>query len=129
MNCTIYPLTNITPHPTLPHLDVAQLGPHQVVIGRHYDEGTLGIFLPDGAIIPDKLADEMWVKGKLAGKQKNRVKATTRDGVRTDGLFYGSRYYIETDNTRTYQDTPSWDPNWKEGDDVTTQIGVTFKEQ
>jgi hypothetical protein len=97
-------------------------------VGVHYDEGTLGIFLPDGAIIPDKLADEMWVKGKLAGKQKNRVKARAMRGVQTEGLFYGSRFFEDKDGTRQLVESASWNPVWKAGDDVTAEIGVTFKE-
>lgn len=126
MNCIIYRLTNIRQHPNIPHLDIADCGPHQVVVGKHYDEGVLGIFIPDGSIVPDKLAEEMWVKGKLAGKKGNRVKARERDGVYTAGLFYGSRFFTKTDDSvKVYQNSASWNPDWKEGDDVTAEIGIT----
>lgn len=125
MACFIYPLTNIRTHPTATHLDVANCGPHQVIIGRHYDEGTLGIFIPDGSIVPKKLATEMWVLGRLSGSKKNRVKTRLKEGVRTDGLFYGSRFYLLDGEQRVYQSGPSWNPDWKIGDDVTAQIGVT----
>jgi hypothetical protein len=126
--CLVYPITNLRKHPDADHLQIANAGPHQIVVGVHYDEGTLGIFLPDGAIIPDKLADEMWVKGKLAGKQKNRVKARAMRGVQTEGLFYGSRFFEDKDGTRQLVESASWNPVWKAGDDVTAEIGVTFKE-
>jgi len=27
-------------------------------VGDHYDENTLGIFIPEGAVVSDKLAEE-----------------------------------------------------------------------
>jgi len=126
MKCIIAPLINIQRHPTLPHLCTATVAGNNVVVGDHYDEGALGIFIPEGAIVPDKLAEEMWVKGRLAGKQKNRVKASKRDGAASDGLFYGSRFWTLKDGHKVYQDSASWNPAWKEGDDVTMEVGVTF---
>jgi hypothetical protein len=117
-------------HPD-PSLKIGEINGHQVVVGNHYEDGTLGFFIPDGAIVPDKLAEEMWVKGRLAGKQKNRVKARKFKGVHSDGLFYGSRYFLPTSTLsklrgKTYHDSPSWKPEWKEGDDVTEQVGIIF---
>jgi len=127
MKCVIAVLTNLRPHPTIQHLRIADVAGHQVVVGDHYEKNTLGIFIPEGALVSDKLAEEMWIKGKLAGKQKNRVKASERDGVRSEGLFYGSRFWTLHEGQRVYQAGPSWNPHWKDGDDVTEEIGVTFK--
>ena len=91
------------------------------MVGDHYDDGVLGFFIPEGAIVPDKLAEEMWVKGKLAGKRRNRVKARMMDGVHSDGLFYGSRYYA----TGEYIDSPSWNPTWVVGQDVSEEVGIS----
>ncbi len=124
--CIVRRLTNLRPHADVPELDVGECGSHQVVVGRHYDEGILGIFIPDGSIIPDQLADEMWVKGKLAGKKGNRVKARLRGNVMSEGLFYGSNFYLVEDGARTYYRGPSWNPEWVEGQDVTNEIGVTY---
>lgn len=107
-------------HPTDPELQVGTIDGHSVVVGRHYDDGVLGFFIPDGAIIPDKLAKEMWVKGRLAGKKKNRVKAREMGGVKSDGLFYASRFAHEGDIVHS----ASWDEKWKEGDDVTVAVGI-----
>jgi hypothetical protein len=126
--CIVYPI-HLKPHPNADNLSIGQVGDHQVVVGVHYDEGTLGIFIPDGAIIPDKLAEEMWLKGKLAGKQKNRVKARPMRGERSDGLFYGSRFYEVKDGQQVWVESASWNHSWKEGDDVTAEIGVTFREE
>ncbi len=119
MNCTVYRIRKIQKHPRNENLYLAQVGPYEIITGRepdgscHYYEGQLGFFIPAGAIVPDKLAEEMYVLGKLAGKKKNRVKASERDGERSEGLFYGSQ-------------GASWNPLWKEGDDVTNEVGVIF---
>ena len=85
----------------------------QVVVGNHYYESQLGFFIPENAIVPDKLAEEMWVKGRLAGKNKNRVKSRIIDGEESNGLFYGSQ-------------GESWNSEWLPGHDVTLEVGITF---
>ena len=110
-------------HPTVAHLQVGTIAGHTVVVGRHYDEGTLGFFIPDGVIIPDKLAEEMWVKGKLAGKNRDRVKAREIHGVFSEGLFYGSRYFV-VESGKIYVESASWNPDWVEGQDVTSEVGI-----
>ena len=71
--CVVYPI-HLKPHPESDKLHIGEVGGHQVVVGVHYEEGTLGIYIPDGAILPDDIAEDMWLKGKLAGSKKNRVK-------------------------------------------------------
>lgn len=107
----VYPI-HLSDHPNDPNLQIGEVGEHQVVIGRHYYEGQLGFFIPAGMIVPDKLADEMWVLGKLAGAKHNRVKAREMRGVMSEGLFYGSQ-------------GASWNPAWRAGDDVTNDVGLT----
>lgn len=126
--CIVCAFSIICQHPIHDHLIVARVGEHQVVTGNHYDDGTLGIFIPDGAIVPDKLADEMRVLGKLAGKQKNRVKSRYLSDVFSDGLYYGSRFFDIVDGQKVFGVGPSWNPEWIEGQDVTEELGITFKE-
>ena len=112
-------VTEIYPsrHPSNPSLRTALLhlgeerDMRQIVVGDHYSEGQLGFFIPEGSIVPDKLADEMLVLGRLGGKKKNRVLKRRMDGVLSDGLFYGSQ-------------GASWNPKWIIGQDVTEEVGV-----
>ena len=117
----------LSDHPSMPNLQVGIIAGFSVVVGRHYDEGTLGFFVPDGYILSDKLLDEMWLRGRLAGKGKNRVKSREIGGVPSAGVFYGSRYWLEKDGVKTYFDSPSWNPSWKEGDDITQELGLERK--
>ena len=112
-------------HPTAAHLQVGTVAGYQVVVGRHYDEGTMGFFIPDGAIVPDKIAEEMWVKGKLSGKNKDKVKAREMHGVFSEGLFYGSRFWMLEAEEKIYKESASWNPLWVEGQYVSEEIGVT----
>jgi len=111
--CCIFEL-NLGPYITADKtLRVASVDDNLLVVGDHYYPRQLGIFIPEGAIVPDKLAEEMWVKGKLGGSKKNRVKVRDVRGHESSGLFYGSQ-------------GASWNPAWRVGDNVTEEIGVTF---
>jgi hypothetical protein len=122
MNRVIVNPITFTEHPTVPTLKVGTVGENQVVTGDHYTQGQLGFFIPQGGIVPEKLLKEMllWAdkfgRGRLAGKQGNRVKAREIGGVMSQGLFYGSQ-------------GASWNPEWKEGQDVTDEVGVTFQDK
>jgi hypothetical protein len=111
MKCPVAKIS-LSDHPTNPNMQIGNVAGHTVVVGRHYDEGTLGFYIPPGAIIPDKIAEEMWLKGKLAGAKKNRVKAREIQGVASEGLFYGSRYWVIQDGQSVYVESPSWNPSW-----------------
>ena len=127
MKATVYTIRNLLPHPTLPHLRVAMVGEHQVVIGDHYADGLLGVYIPPDAIVPEPILRELWLwneaigRGRLAGTRGNQVKARTMGGVLSDGLFYGSRW---RDEAGTWHDSASWDPAWTEGQDVSAALGV-----
>lgn len=133
--CIVAKITNLKPHPKYSHLVVAQVAGHQVIVGNHYEEGTLGFFIPEGAIVPEKLLREMWLWnegkniGMLGGKQGNRVQARERGGVRSEGLFYGSCWWEATDSCQGWRTSASWKPHWKEGDDVTKAVGITFQSE
>lgn len=125
--CVVYPIHFLGDHPEIDSLQIAEVGGNQVVVGRHYEEGVLGIFIPDGAIIPLKIAEEMRVAGKLAGKQRNRVKAREMFGILSEGLFYGSVFFdINEQGDRIVDTGPSWNTDWVEGQDVTEELGILF---
>ena len=99
-------------------LRVAHIAGHQVVVGDHYEDGALGFHIPHGTVLPLFLLEDMWLVGKLAGKDKNRVKAREIHGVFSDGLVYGSCYFLDEKDGIVYHESRSWDPFWAEGQDV-----------
>lgn len=124
--CIVGKLVDLHHHPKGDNLDVGTINGHQVVVGRHYEDGQLGFFIPEGAIVPDKILAEMWLydfekgHGMLSGKRGNRVKARDMHGVKSEGLFYGA-YYFENGKR---VESPSWNEEWKEGKDVAVDVGV-----
>ncbi len=137
--CLVGVLTNITQHPNNPALRVGIIDGHKIVVGDHYEEGNRGFHIPRGAVIPEKLLREMRLwnddtgKGRLGGKQGNVVKHRAIGGVVSDGLFYGAYYYnreaedYDADNMEPIT-TESWDTNWVVGQDISSLVGIKFKE-
>lgn len=131
MQCIICKIVELNPHPNADHLEIATISVRDelinLVVGTHYEIGTLGIYIPVGAIVPEKLAKEMWVYGRLTGKNKDWVASRKMYGVESSGLFYGSKFYLMVDGSKKIESGPSWENHWQEGDDVTAAIGVTFR--
>lgn len=118
---TVEKMHDIRIHPNAPHLRCAFAGEHKVVTGDHYEEGSLGVFIPAGSIVPDELAEEMWLLGRLGGKKRNRVVAKMMRGELTLGLFYGWKW---RDNDGVRRESKQWNPAWVEGQDVTEELGL-----
>jgi hypothetical protein len=59
-------------------------------------------------------------KGRLAGKNGDRVKSRVFDGIKSEGLFYGA-YFFEN-GTRI--EGPSFDLSWVAGLDVSDKLGI-----
>jgi hypothetical protein len=45
-------------------------------------------------------------------------------GVFSEGLFYGSRYFVVESGEKTYLDGASWNPSWVEGQNVAEEVGI-----
>lgn len=98
----------ITPHENADALDLAKVGDYLCVVKRgQYRTGDIACYIPEQSVLPDKLIEEMSLTGKLAGPDKNRVKAIRLRGVLSQGLIYPAQ------------------PSWNVGDDVTELLGVT----
>jgi hypothetical protein len=115
-------------HPMNDKFRMTKLGlneEHLVVTGDHYDPVVLGFHIPVGATVPKELLEDMWLVGKLSGSKKNKVKAKNMGGVVSDGLFYGSQYYEIKDGQKVLVKSRAWNENWKVGDDVAEELGIT----
>ncbi len=104
---TVVPI-QIEPHPNADRLELAKVGEYRSVVGKdQFQTGDLVAYIPEQAICPDELIEEMGLTGKLAGKECNRVKAVKLRGIVSQGICYEAR------------------SNWKEGWDVTEELGIT----
>ena len=82
----------IEPHPNADRLELAAIGGFRCVVGKDsYVDGDLAAYIPEGAVCPQWLIEELGLEGKLAGSKKNRVKAVQLRGSLSQGLVYPVR--------------------------------------
>ena len=93
---TVTTVDNIEKHPKADRLSVCQVKNmgYRVVCGLdQFKVGEKVAYIPENAVIPDELLDEMGLTGRLAGKQKNRVKAAKIRSILSEGLVYSLEKY------------------------------------
>jgi RNA ligase (TIGR02306 family) len=74
-------------HPNADALELAQVGLYRAVVPKDvYRTGDVALYIPEQAILPDALIEELGLVGKLAGKAKNRVKAVRLRGELSQGI-------------------------------------------
>lgn len=101
-------LTDVEPHPNADRLDLAVVGNYRVIVAKgsfHTDD--LVAYIPEAALLPEAVIDELGVRNYLAGSQHNRVKAQKLRGILSQGLVYAAR------------------PGWESGQDVSVELGIT----
>ena len=97
----------ISPHTNADLLELAKVDDYHCVVKKgDFKTGDLAAYIPEAALVPQPLIEEMGLVGKLAGPEKNRVKAIKLRGELSQGLVLPIR------------------PHWKEGDDVTEELGI-----
>jgi RNA ligase (TIGR02306 family) len=89
-------------------MEIAQVGDFQVCVRKGaYKTGDIAAYIPEAAVLPDSLIEELGLTGRLAGSKKNRVKAVKLRGVTSLGLLAPAR------------------PHWVVGMDVQEELGIT----
>jgi hypothetical protein len=127
--CKVYEL-RIEEHHNADALELAVVGDYRSIVRKGaYATGDMGVYIPEGAIVPEWLIEELGLTGRLAGKQKNRVKAVKLRGVLSQGLImpvineWKGVHTVwnggENKGTR-YPETTLF-----EGDDLTEFLGIT----
>jgi RNA ligase (TIGR02306 family) len=77
----------IHPHPNADKLELAQVGLNCAVVGKgQFETGDWAIYIPEAAILPPELIEELGLTGRLAGRDKNRVKAVRLRGEISQGI-------------------------------------------
>jgi RNA ligase (TIGR02306 family) len=78
----------IEEHPNADALELAVVGDYRSIVRKgQFRTGDLGVYIPEAAIIPHWLIQELGLEGKLAGKNKNRVKAVKLRGILSQGVI------------------------------------------
>ena len=79
----------IEPHPNADRLELAAVGGYRCVVGKgQFNDGDLAAYIPEGAICPRWVIAHLDLVDKLAGSNRNRVKAVRLRGVLSEGLLY-----------------------------------------
>lgn len=86
LSVTIERLT-IHEHPNADALELAQVGLFRaVVLKGRYKTGDYALYIPEQAVLPADLIEELGLTGRLAGKDKDRVKAIRLRGELSQGI-------------------------------------------
>ncbi len=98
----------VSPHPNADLIELAKVDDYRCVVKKgDFQTGDLVAYIPEASIVPAALLQEMKLAGRLAGPEKNRVKAVKLRGQLSQGLVLKAR------------------PHWKEGQDVAGELGIT----
>ena len=98
---------HIEAHPDADALELAAVGGFRAVVRKGaFSEGQLVAYIPEQAILPEALIEELGLVGRLGGSAKNRVTPVRLRGVLSQGLVLAAR------------------PGWAEGDDVQEALGL-----
>ncbi|MFF2084252.1 RNA ligase (ATP) [Nocardia sp. NPDC058176] len=77
----------VHPHPNADRLELAQVGLYRAVVAKgQFSTRDHAVYIPEQAILPEELIDELGLTGKLAGAQRNRVKAVRLRGEVSQGI-------------------------------------------
>lgn len=106
----------ILPHPNAERLELAQVGLYHAVVAKgQYKTGDLALYIPEQAILPDDLIDELNLTGKLAGSKKNRVKAVRLRGELSQGIVARPSGLFGIDYEQAHET----------GEDFAERLGIT----
>ncbi|MFJ8014428.1 RNA ligase (ATP) [Streptomyces sp. NPDC096339] len=74
-------------HPNADALELAQVGLYRAVIAKGaYRTGEFAVYIPEQAVLPAGLIEELGLTGRLAGGSADRVKAVRLRGELSQGL-------------------------------------------
>ncbi|MET8508407.1 RNA ligase (ATP) [Streptomyces sp. NPDC004787] len=74
-------------HPDADALELAQVGLYRAVVAKgSYRSGDVAVYIPEQAVLPAALVEELGLTGRLAGKASNRVKAVRLRGELSQGI-------------------------------------------
>ncbi|WP_406284276.1 RNA ligase (ATP) [Embleya sp. NBC_00896] len=74
-------------HPNADALELAQVGLYRAVVAKGaYATGDIAVYIPEQAVLPDPLIEELGLTGRLAGSARNRVRAIRLRGELSQGI-------------------------------------------
>ncbi|MEJ8634008.1 RNA ligase (ATP) [Streptomyces sp. MS2.AVA.5] len=94
-------LLTIHEHPNANALELAQVGLYRAVVAKGaYRSGDIAVYIPEQAVLPAPLIEELGLTGRLAGKASDRVKAVRLRGELSQGIVCVPRALADVDLRR-----------------------------
>ena len=124
--CAVTRIKAIEPIEGADAIELAVVGDYRSVIRKGtFEVGSLAVYIPEAAVLPISLIERMGLTGRLAGKDRNRVKAIRLRGCLSQGLVYS----VVTDSAGVSQmAAPPYEPmcfvTITEGEDVASILGI-----
>jgi len=83
-------IADIEAIPDADAIELAVIGDYRSVVKKgQFKAGDLVVYLPEAAVLPEALIEELGLVGKLSGGAKNRIKAIRLRGCLSQGIIYG----------------------------------------
>ncbi|WP_369142888.1 RNA ligase (ATP) [Streptomyces sp. R44] len=106
----------VHPHPNADALELAQVGLYRAVVAKGiYKTGDAAVYIPEQAVLPLALVEELGLTGRLAGGNADRVKAVRLRGELSQGLVCRPAALADVDLVRAAA----------EGADFAETLGIT----
>ncbi|MGJ5896060.1 RNA ligase (ATP) [Streptomyces niveiscabiei] len=103
-------------HPNADALELAQVGLYRAVVAKGaYRTGDFAVYIPEQAVLPVGLIEELGLTGRLAGGKADRVKAVRLRGELSQGIVCRPRALAGVDLARAAA----------EGADFSAALGIT----
>lgn len=119
----------IEEHSNADALEIARVGDYRSIVQKgQYKTGDLGVYIPEQAILPQWLIVRLGLEGRLAGSNKDRVKAIKLRGVLSQGIIY--KVFPEDGEFCAHIETElahvgPCKVGVSEGDNLTEELGIT----
>ncbi|MFE7805254.1 RNA ligase (ATP) [Streptomyces sp. NPDC057430] len=85
-------------HPNADALELAQVGLYRAVVAKGaYRSGDVAVYIPEQAVLPTALVDELGLTGRLPGKASDRVKAVRLRGELSQGIVCRPKALADVD--------------------------------
>ncbi|AJF63945.1 RNA ligase (ATP) [Streptomyces vietnamensis] len=95
----------VHPHPDADALELAQVGLYRAVVAKGvYETGDVAVYIPEQAVLPLPLVEELGLTGRLAGGNSDRVKAVRLRGELSQGIVCRPGALAGTDLARAAAD-------------------------
>ncbi|MEU8528754.1 MULTISPECIES: RNA ligase (ATP) [Streptomyces] len=88
----------VHPHPNADALELAQVGLYRAVVAKGaYRTGDVAVYIPEQAVLPAGLIEELGLTGRLAGRASDRVKAVRLRGELSQGIVCRPKALADVD--------------------------------